>query len=264
MGEFYSYMHIQTKDEGKIKKIIDKYDIKLPVCQLEVREDELENIVKELYKADNSLTLISSTSNIDVDPYAYVCIIRNGKYEAHYIDELYDESDFDNLAYGELIDNVTEWLNLVDSLLEDQDDDLEGEDDDEDEYDDVDDDDKGSCYSWQENFGELFDKIDDDKKNEILSYLFERWGLSDGDDLYVDDDKMIEKIKAVFSRDKSAKIIYLYDDNEIIERSEALKDKEKFVKVIYSDVVEREYDDVDEYIADLMKLDLKEPSWNQY
>ena len=33
------------------------------------------------------MTVISSTSNIDVDPYAYVCIIRNGKYETHYIDE---------------------------------------------------------------------------------------------------------------------------------------------------------------------------------
>ena len=27
MGQFYSYMHIQTKDEGKIKTIIGKYDI---------------------------------------------------------------------------------------------------------------------------------------------------------------------------------------------------------------------------------------------
>ncbi len=116
MGEYYSYIHIQTNDENKIKKIIEKYGISLPVCQIEVRENELEDIVKELFEADSSLTVISSTSNIDVDPYAYVCIIRNGKYETHYIDELYDDSDFDNLAYGGLIDNIPDWLNLVDSL----------------------------------------------------------------------------------------------------------------------------------------------------
>ena len=70
-----------------------------------------------LFAADSSITVISSTSNINVDPYAYVCIIRDGKFESHYIDELYDEEDFENIAYGGLIDNISKWLKLVDSLL---------------------------------------------------------------------------------------------------------------------------------------------------
>lgn len=119
MGQYYSYMNIQTNDEYKIKKITDKYEISLPVCELCVRENELEELVKELFEADSSVTVISSTSNIDVDPYVYVCIIRNEKYESHYIGELYDDDDFENLVYGGLIDSIPEWLELVDSLIED-------------------------------------------------------------------------------------------------------------------------------------------------
>ena len=112
-------MNIKTSDESKIKDIIDKYDISLPVCELTVREYELENIVKELFDADSSLTVLSSTSNINVDPYVYVCIIRDGKYESHYIEDLYDNDDiFEKLGYGQLINDIPEWLSLVDSLIE--------------------------------------------------------------------------------------------------------------------------------------------------
>lgn len=127
MGQYYSYMNIKANDEGKIKDVINKYDISLPVCELCVNESELEGIVKELYNADSSLTVISSTSNINVDPYAYVCIIREGRYESHYIDELYEEDDFENLAYGGLIESIPEWLGLVDSLIVDCDDEDEEE-----------------------------------------------------------------------------------------------------------------------------------------
>lgn len=127
MGQYYSYINIKSSDEGKIKTIIEKYGIRVPVCDLCVNEGELEEIVKELYNADSTLTVISSTSNINVDPYAYVCIIREGKYESHYIDELYEEDDFENLAYGGLIENIPEWLELVDSLIVDCDDEDEEE-----------------------------------------------------------------------------------------------------------------------------------------
>ena len=119
MGQYYSYMNIKSSDESKIKDILDKYDITLPVCELTVREYELESIVKELFDADPSLTVLSSTSNINVDPYVYVCIIRDGKYESHYIEDLYDKDDiFEELGFGGLIDNIPEWLKLVDSLVE--------------------------------------------------------------------------------------------------------------------------------------------------
>ena len=47
MGQYYSYINIKTNDENKIKNITDKYEICLPVCELCVRENELEDIVKE-------------------------------------------------------------------------------------------------------------------------------------------------------------------------------------------------------------------------
>lgn len=236
MGQYYSYINIKTNDENKIKNITDKYEICLPVCELCVRENELEDIVKELFAADSSITVISSTSNINVDPYAYVCIIRDGKFESHYIDELYDEEDFENIAYGGLIDNISKWLKLVDSLLGESDGAYEDDEDDEE-----DDDGEVDFEEMRKQRVAIFhlfvEQTNEMEREKFVSYIFENWGIDEG---------------APFET----------SEEEEITKEEAITQKESFTKLIDSDYCESVYGpgEENEYIEDLKKFDLK--SWD--
>ncbi len=122
MSQYESRIHIKVSSPNIWSRFTDKNDAGFDLAKLaetektsfvidgiwSAHEDELTRIVNTLAKTlDEDGIIIADTTNSNVDPFNF-CVLYLGE---NVYTELFEDSEFDRMAFETTIDDISKWLN---------------------------------------------------------------------------------------------------------------------------------------------------------